>query len=55
MTREAVRDAIASSSTNTIIGTITFDQGGDNSGQKVFSIYTVDSTGKWVFDKSVTA
>ncbi len=55
VTRVAVRDAIASSSTPTIIGTISFDQGGDNSGQKVFSIYTVDSTGKWVFDKSVTA
>jgi len=55
VTRAAVRDAIASSSTPTIIGTISFDQGGDNSGQKVFSIYTVDSTGKWVFDKSVTA
>ncbi|HZC05471.1 MAG TPA: branched-chain amino acid ABC transporter substrate-binding protein [Ktedonobacterales bacterium] len=55
VTRANVRDAIASSSTDTIIGTITFDQNGDNSGQKVFSIYTVDSTGKWVFDKSVTA
>ncbi len=54
-TRALVRDAIASSSTDTIIGTITFDTGGDNSGQKVFSIYTVDSTGKWVFDKSVNA
>ncbi|HEX8996075.1 MAG TPA: branched-chain amino acid ABC transporter substrate-binding protein [Ktedonobacterales bacterium] len=54
-TREAVRDAIASSTVDTIIGSISFDQGGDNAGQKVFSIYTVDSTGKWVFDKSVTA
>ncbi len=54
-TREAVRDAIASGSFDTVIGTITFDANGDNSGEKVFSIYTVDSTGKWVFSKSVTA
>lgn len=54
-TREAVRDAIASGTFSTIIGSISFDQGGDNAGQKVFSIYTVDTTGKWVFDKSVTA
>ena len=54
-TRSAIRDAIASGSFNTIIGTISFDANGDNSGQKVFSIYDVDSTGKWVFNKSVTA
>ena len=54
-TRSAVRDAIASGSFNTIIGSISFDTNGDNSGQKVFSIYDVDSTGAWVFDKSVTA
>lgn len=54
-TRDAVRAAIASGTFNTIIGSISFDQNGDNAGQKVFSIYTVDSSGKWVFDKSVTA
>ena len=54
-TRANVRDAIASGTFNTIIGSISFDQNGDNAGQKVFSIYTVDSTGKWVFDKSVNA
>ncbi len=54
-TRSAVRDAIAAGTFNTIIGSISFDANGDNSGQKVFSIYNVDSTGKWVFNKSVTA
>jgi branched-chain amino acid transport system substrate-binding protein len=54
-TRANVRDAIASGTFNTIIGSISFDQNGDNAGQKVFSIYAVDSTGKWVFDKSVNA
>jgi len=54
-TRSAVRDAIAAGTFNTIIGSISFDANGDNSGQKVFSIYDVDSTGKWVFSKSVTA
>lgn len=54
-TREAVRDAIASGTFSTIIGSISFDQGGDNAGQKVFSIYKVDSSGKWVFDSSVNA
>ena len=55
-TRAAVRDAIATGSFNTIIGTISFDTNGDNSGQKVFSIYTVGKDGaSWTFDKSVTA
>ena len=54
-TRANVRDAIAAGTFNTIIGTISFDANGDNAGQKVFSIYTVDNTGKWVFSKSVTA
>jgi branched-chain amino acid transport system substrate-binding protein len=55
-TRVAVRDAIASGNFNTIIGTISFDKNGDNSGQKVFSIYTTGSDGSsWTFDKSVTA
>lgn len=54
-TRALVRDAIASGTFNTIIGSISFDANGDNAGQKVFSIYTVDNTGKWVFSKSVNA
>lgn len=54
-TRANVRDAIANGTFNTIIGSISFDQNGDNAGQKVFSIYVVDNTGKWVFDKSVNA
>ncbi|MDE3228462.1 MAG: branched-chain amino acid ABC transporter substrate-binding protein [Chloroflexota bacterium] len=54
-TRANVRDAIASGTFNTIIGSIHFDANGDNAGQKVFSIYTVDNTGKWVFSKSVNA
>ena len=55
-TRANVRDAIASGTFNTIIGSISFDKNGDNSGQKVFSIYAVGSDGaSWSFDKSVTA
>src|SRR5487761_136306 len=48
-TRANVRDAIASGTFNTIIGSINFDANGDNAGQKVFSIYTVNSSGQWVF------
>ena len=54
-TRANVRDAIASGTFSTIIGSINFDANGDNAGQKVFSIYNVDNTGKWVFSKSVNA
>lgn len=54
-TRTAIRDAIGSGTFNTIIGSISFDSGGDNAGQKVFSIYDVNSSGQWVFDKAVTA
>jgi branched-chain amino acid transport system substrate-binding protein len=51
-TRANVLAGIAATNYNGIIGNITFDQNGDNAGQKVFSIYTVQG-GKWVFVKSV--
>jgi branched-chain amino acid transport system substrate-binding protein len=51
-TRANVLDKIAHISYNGITGHITFDQYGDNSGDKVFSIYTVKS-GQWVFQKVV--
>jgi branched-chain amino acid transport system substrate-binding protein len=51
-TRQLVEAAVAATSYDGIIGHITFDQNGDNAGQKVFSIYTVKS-GQWVFVKSV--
>ena len=49
VTRANVRDAIQSISYTGLTGTITFDANGDNSGQKVFSVYKVDATGAWVF------
>jgi branched-chain amino acid transport system substrate-binding protein len=51
-TRANVLAAIANTNYNGIIGNIRFDQNGDNSGQKVFSIYTVQN-GQWVFVKQV--
>jgi branched-chain amino acid transport system substrate-binding protein len=51
-TRANVLAAIAATNYNGIIGNIRFDANGDNSGQKVFSIYTVKS-GQWVFVKQV--
>jgi branched-chain amino acid transport system substrate-binding protein len=50
--RANVLAAIAGINYPGIIGNISFDQNGDNAGQKVFSIYTVQN-GKWVFVKSV--
>jgi len=50
--RASVLQAIANTNYNGIIGNIRFDQNGDNSGQKVFSIYTVKN-GQWVFVKQV--
>ncbi len=50
--RKSVLDAIAATDYTGITGHIKFDQYGDNSGDKVFSIYTVKS-GQWTFVKSV--
>ena len=48
--RANVLAEVAKTDYNGITGHITFDQNGDNAGQKVFSIYTVKS-GKWTFVK----
>ncbi|MGZ6308249.1 MAG: branched-chain amino acid ABC transporter substrate-binding protein, partial [Ktedonobacterales bacterium] len=48
--RANVLAEIAKTDYNGITGHITFDQNGDNSGQKVFSVYKVQG-GKWVFVK----
>lgn len=54
VTRSAVRDAIAGISYDGVTGHITFDSNGDNSGDKVFSIYSVSADGKsWTFAKLV--
>ncbi|HEU0028491.1 MAG TPA: branched-chain amino acid ABC transporter substrate-binding protein [Ktedonobacterales bacterium] len=55
-TRAAVRDYIAGNTFPTIIGNISFDQNGDNAGDKVFSIYAINpGASTWVFSKEVTA
>lgn len=53
VTRAAIRDQVASISYSGVTGTISFDANGDNSGQKVFSVYAVDQTGKWVYQTTV--
>jgi branched-chain amino acid transport system substrate-binding protein len=55
-TRAAIRDYIAGNTFPTIIGNISFDQNGDNAGDKVFSIYAIPANGSsWQYSKSVTA
>ncbi len=53
-TRANVLAAIANTNYTGVTGHITFDQNGDNAGNKVFSIYAVKS-GAWVFLESVNA
>jgi len=53
-TRATVLNAIAHIDYTGVTGHITFDQNGDNAGNKVFSIYEVVN-GKWQFVKSVSA
>lgn len=55
VTRANVRDAIAGISYDGVTGHISFDANGDNSGQKVFSVYGVGTDGKWAFVKLVNA
>jgi len=52
--RANVLAAIAGIDYTGVTGHIAFDQNGDNSGNKVFSIYAVQG-GKWVFVRSVNA
>ncbi len=49
VTRSAVRDQVAKINYSGLTGQISFDSNGDNSGQKVFSIYFVDNSGKWAY------
>ena len=55
VTRSAIRDQVAGLTYDGVTGTISFDANGDNSGSKVFSVYAVDQTGKWVFQQTVNA
>ena len=55
VTRAAVRDEVAGISYDGVTGHISFDANGDNSGQKVFSVYGVGADGKWAFAKLVNA
>ncbi len=54
VTREAIIDALHSIQYDGVTGHISFDENGDNAGNKVFSIYAVKS-GKWTFVKEVKA
>lgn len=56
-TRDLVRAAVAGIQYNGVTGAISFDQNGDNAGNKVFSIYgiTSSSNGQWQFVKEVNA
>jgi len=53
VTRDAVRQQVQAITYDGITGKISFDQNGDNSGPKVFSVYTVDSTKAWVYKKQL--
>ena len=57
VTREAVRDAIAGIQYTGVTGQISFDANGDNAGNKVFSIYWIDTStnGQWAFKEQVNA
>ncbi len=55
VTRSAVRDEVAGISYDGVTGHIAFDANGDNSGQKVFSVYGVGTDGKWAFTQLVNA
>jgi branched-chain amino acid transport system substrate-binding protein len=55
VTRAAVRDEVAGISYDGVTGHIAFDANGDNSGQKVFSVYGVGTDGKWAFTQLVNA
>jgi branched-chain amino acid transport system substrate-binding protein len=55
VTRAAVRDEIAGISYDGVTGHIAFDANGDNSGQKVFSVYGVGTNGQWGFVRLVNA
>ncbi len=53
VTRANVRDEVAKAQLSGVTGTITFDANGDNSGPKVFSVYAVDASKKWVYKQTV--
>ncbi|HEY1390286.1 MAG TPA: branched-chain amino acid ABC transporter substrate-binding protein [Ktedonobacterales bacterium] len=55
VTRSAVRDEVAGISYDGVTGHISFDANGDNSGQKVFSVYGVGTNGQWGFVRLVNA
>lgn len=55
-TRAAVRDYIAGNTFSTIIGNISFDQNGDNAGDKVFAVYSIPTGGSaWGYLKTIVA
>lgn len=53
VTRANVRDQVAGINYSGVTGNISFDGNGDNSGPKVFAVYTVDATNKWVYQTTV--
>jgi branched-chain amino acid transport system substrate-binding protein len=53
VTRASVRDQVASLHYDGVTGTIYFDKNGDNAGNKVYSVYGVDSSGAWAFKQQV--
>jgi branched-chain amino acid transport system substrate-binding protein len=53
VTRDDVRKNIQAISYQGITGQISFDANGDNAGPKVFAVYAVDSTQKWVYKTQV--
>jgi branched-chain amino acid transport system substrate-binding protein len=55
VTRAAVRDEVAGISYDGVTGHIAFDANGDNSGNKVYSVYGVGSDSKWAFVKLINA
>ena len=55
VTRKAVRDEIQGISYSGVTGNISFDENGDNAGNKVYSVYGVGADGKWKFTQLINA
>jgi branched-chain amino acid transport system substrate-binding protein len=49
VTRASVCDAVQHINYTGVTGSISFDQNGDNAGQRVFSIYSTEASGNWNF------
>jgi len=55
ITRKEVRDNVAATQYNGLVGNISFDTNGDNAGAKIFSVYAVlDASKGWAYQTQIT-